>query len=277
MLKRKVSCQKIFYINIIIILLMLLGIMTGVTYAWLSAYYESETGIAADTSTTEAIPVHMWIYNTEADGSKGWHKYTATNTGTDNEEAMLPSILAKTGNANTYKYDINSLHFGSIINLVSLSDDNIVYFRFDLSKEENGTMIALDITKPANSISGYDRTGTLLSNDIRTKLNSLDDTNPHMNFEYAISDTEYEPGTTEFRSLSWKDADFKVENKLNTYKLEKDIGEADSHASENYYLYLRVTPNLHTLGYTATILSSSMPCQLTFDWDIELTVHPVTD
>jgi len=255
----------------------LLGVLVGKTYAWLATYYESEEVVAFDTEETNPIPVHMWIYNTVKERDQGWKKYTATVNSQNSEEAVLPSILVQNTAGSTYKYTLKSMHLGSVDNLVTLSDDQIVYCRFDISTQEHGTLIQLDITQPTNSISGYGRTGQALPTDVIDALNELDADNPHLIYSYAYSNKAYEPGQNGFDQLTFQSQDWTEDDVKNKYHLAMDIGQADDRSSENYYLYLRITPDLHTLGRDAIILRANMPCQLLFDWDWELTVHPFVD
>ena len=61
----------------LLLLLLTIGLLAGVSYAWLSTFYETEQPVSFDTGTTSPIPVHMWVYNTAEEGGKGWKVYHA--------------------------------------------------------------------------------------------------------------------------------------------------------------------------------------------------------
>ena len=244
----------------LLLLLLTIGLLAGVSYAWLSTFYETEQPVSFDTGTTKAIPVHMWVYNTAEEGVEGWKEYSASADGGEDETAILTSILSKTADGTASKYDVKTMHLGSIHNLISVSDDNRVYFRFDLNGTDYGTVITLQHSLAG--ISGYNKEGSALSDDILQNLTALEGRTPHLKCKYAISKDKYTPGDIPSGPF-WTDT--RPENLR--------AGEY----SGAYYLYLLVEPDLNTLLHTAIILSAQMPSQLLFDIDMELEVHPYVE
>lgn len=245
----------------LLLLLLTIGLLAGVSYAWLSTFYETEQPVSFDTGTTSPIPVHMWMYNTAEEGEQGWQVYSASATGGEDETASLASSLSKTADGGTaYQIDVKAMHLGSIHNLISVTDDNRVYFRFDLNGTDHGTVITLQHSFAG--ISGYNRESSPLSDDILQKLTALEGKTPHLKYKYAVSETEYTPANIPSESF-WTDT--RPEN-LHVGKYSGD-----------YYLYLLVEPDLNTLLRTAIILSAQMPSQLFFDIDMELEVHPYVE
>ena len=165
------------------------------------------------------------------------------------------------------------MHLGSIVNLVAISEDNQVYFRFDINEEVHGTVLAL-CTSVAG-VSGYDQNGRELSKDELTNLNSLENeaNTSHLVFEYAISKTELTP--TDYAKLVWSEMPVQETETNDVWLVEEQLSADDY--SGDYYLYLRVSPNLNTLLRTARILSAKMPSQLLFDVNMELEVHPYVE
>lgn len=260
----------------LLLLLLSLSVFVGASYAWLSTYYETEQPVSLDTGTTKPIPVHMWVYNTEEEGNPGWQQYDATSGERDDERAYLESILKKPGSDDTtYKYDIRAMHLGAIDNLVAITEDNQVYFRFDVNGAEHGTVLALRTS--VAGVSGFDQNGEDFFKNSTVELNNLNSleneaNTSHLVFEYAISNTAY-PTEMEFAGLGWSVISPKQETGTDDVWLVEPTLSATDYSGD-YYLYLRVSPDLDTLLRTAIILSAKMPSQLLFDVNMELEVHP---
>lgn len=258
----------------LLLLLLTIGLLAGVSYAWLSTFYETEQPVSFDTGTTSPIPVHMWVYNTAEERDEGWTEYVASADGGEDETAMLPYRLSKTEAGTASKYDVKAMHLGSIVNLVAISEDNQVYFRFDVNGAKHGTVLALRTS--VAGVSGYDQNGRELSTDELTNLNSLENeaNTSHLVFEYAISKTE--PTSTDYAGLDWLEIlPMQETGTEDVWLVESELAAADY--SGDYYLYLRVSPDLDTLLRTARILSAKMPSQLLFDVNMELEVHPYVE
>lgn len=253
----------------LLLLLLTMGLLAGVSYAWLATFYETKQPVSFDTGTTSPIPVHMWVYNTAEEGNEGWTEYVASATGGEDETAILPSILSKTGSDGTaYQYDVRAMHLGAINDLISVSNDNIVYFRFDLDGTTHGTNITL--RHSFEGISGYNRDGAALSAEILQNLTALEGQSSHLKYEYAISETPCTPAEEAISLLSWREMPPQTdESGRDCYLLQGQLNY-----SEKYYLYLRAYPDLSTLLRTAIILSAQMPSQLFFDIKMDLEVHP---
>lgn len=266
-MKMKGFFQNRIFASLLLGLLML-GMIAGVSYAWLATFYETEQPVSFDTGTTSPIPVHMWVYNTAAEGNEGWTEYPAYFAAGKDETAILASSLSKTADGGTaYQSHVRAMHLGAINDLISISDDNKVYFRFDLNGTDHGTVITLQHSFAG--ISGYNREGSALSDEILQKLTALEGETPHLIYEYAISEEAYAPAEAS-SELNWREISIQEdENGRDCYLLQEQLNY-----NEAYYLYLRAYPDLNTLLQTALILSAQMPSQLFFDIEMELEVHP---
>lgn len=267
-------------------LVMLFCAVFSITFAWLGSLFSDEEEISFTTGTIEPLKAHMWMYTTDKeDISAGWVHYymngdgcAVTNTvdsddaiqfapsSKENEIMLIPSVT-EAEDGTSYKYEVKSLHMGTIDNLAKIEDDNVLYFCFEINAAENGKHVTLDITQPADYLqifSGtkYDCSSTQI-NDVKT----LNTQNALLEYQYAIATTMLSPGGAGFESLDF-DGSVWSSNGINSYHLEKDVV-----ASGTYYVYIRVIPNLKTFGRMATILYNTMPCQILMDWDWEINVH----
>ena len=174
--------------------------------AWFSGY-KVIGNVGFDSASNAKLPeMVMWTYYSKNDGAgeneTGWvdqSKELESDTSGNEEYWVIPDIVEnvvtdENGNEKL-TYQISSLHFGKVDNLVTLSDDNKVYlrFKFDSSIVTTGAHV-LRITLAYNTV-GYSRA------------------------EYAVT-TETENGKTQYVAVKTKD----VTSVMDSIYLYQDAG-----------------------------------------------------
>lgn len=253
---------------------LLVFVFSYTTFAWLSTLFSGKEEIPFNAGTTPPLTAHMWMYNTKLESTPGWEEKTISCDKKDDEIIIIPSVIEDETVGSQYKYEIKSLHLGTINNLVRIEKDNTLYFCFEIDPVENGTEIELNISQPDDYLKIYEKSNeTDLSEQI-TEVKDLNANSPLLQYKYALSNVLVDPvaNSNAFNTLSFSDS-WTTHNK-NTYQLLiKDITEKGISLDDTCYLYLQVTPSLMSFARTAIILFNIMPCEILMDWDWEITVH----
>ena len=136
--------------------------------AWFSGY-KVIGNMGFQTGSNAKLPeMTMWTYYSKNDGAgeteTGWvdHSESLETDASGNEEywvipGIVENVVTDENGNEQLTYEISSLHFGKVDNLVTLSDDNKVYlrFKFDSANVTNGAHM-LKITLAYNTV-GYNR------------------------------------------------------------------------------------------------------------------------
>jgi hypothetical protein len=216
----------------------------------------------------------MWLYSTdleESDTQKlGWVEHSLTPNEQDPHAFLIPSVSYTEDNG-TYTFEMKSLHLGTVDNLVIMNPDNIVYLRFHLQSDTHGNSAA-SLTADLSDILGqkirvYHTDGyEVTDNSVKSQLEALHEATPFLQLQGCVSDLALSPDDDAFADLPFS-AETSFGNALDLYEADGQPMEGD------YYVYVRIMPNLSAFAPASELLNSYMPCVLLFDTKIELTVH----
>ena len=112
---------------------------TFLAVAWFAGFTHHGT-VDFKPGANPALPdTVMWMYYSENDGAAaGAEQWVAQNVIKDtvaNEWLKIPAVQRNPAEGTTnVTYTMSTLHFGKVDNLVTLHDDNKVYFRFYIDK-----------------------------------------------------------------------------------------------------------------------------------------------
>lgn len=245
---------------------------TGVTYSWLTSLFYGEENISVTTGTTPPIEMAMWLYTDPDEGANpGWVEQPIRYDGTDGGEIVIPAAVTVSENTTSVTYYPQNFHLGTIDNLVRVKKDNIVYCRFKINAQTQGTNLTMNIRLPQDSsyIHVYDKDGVPISNSRNEieRLTELNGSRPFLVYQYAVSQEAMTPDSPGFDALfggsEWTSA------AANAYELQADLTDY----SGDYYVYLKISPDLKSFGRATIVLYEYVPSILLFDWVWEITVH----
>ena len=246
---------------------LLLCLLGGATYAWLSTYWHSDQTKVDFTAGAVGQPtLHMWMFDTKEEGSTSdtgeWVEKTVTRTDHQNQ---IPAA----GNAETGTFLAKDIHLGTVDNLVTPKKDNIVYFRLDVT-ENVGSHCELAV-----NLSGENYGFTIYqATENPTRYSALDKT---------VNRTAYETLQSILSDKHVLDISYYVSTDALT---PNDPGFDDRVFGsvcdipgnmDNYYIYIRITPDLSTIAAISRDLYTYMPCVILFDLEIFYEIYtPVT-
>ena len=277
MIKLLGSFISTFFLGVLVILVIVMYLNPSL--GWFSRNKEvAGNGIGVATDSIQFPDIHAWRFDLDAnvDGDEdgdtldkdgSWVDAVDHNTST-NPEGMLPVITKTYGSGvSGEKFTFRSLHLGTIDNLLTLSNDNCFYIRFDVTDEIYRTAIGYSLG--TTNIRFYDVEG----NDETSAIGSMVDENSQslevlqkcvdlLIVEAAVSSEEYEP----FTDQSAIDALFTMTGETRNEQLTngaalKDLGEQ----SDDYFVYIRLSPDLEMCFEATDHIATYMPCQITFD------------
>ncbi len=203
-----------------------------------------------------------------------------------------------------FVFELEDLQFGKIDNLSRLKPENIVYLCLEIPETHGNTVnFTLSNTIAKNSNYFFD-----IYTDKEEKLNDakiIDGFNtiqtgdgttsgtPFLSFEYAFSNTKYTTtdGVTKMPTLDFTEMQMNGtdgttavtdsiaiklpdENDTTTYggQYAAYAGDNGAKSTENYYLYIKITPNLDAFAYSIEYLNTIMPCHVLFHVQAEFEI-----
>ncbi len=204
---------------------------------------------------------------------------------TDNRVGISPPVASDS----LYSIKLSDMSFGTIDNLSRLKPENIVYLRLTVPKN-NGTRVDMSlktvdgsgsyffdvyrniISADGESIAGQEKLDASNASDkaVLDGLQAIRDTEGEsfLEFSYAFSETSYNQ-ITESAALDFSDTvQFDTEGVVTANCPEEVV----SNASDNYYLYIKITPNLNAFAYSIEYLTPLMPCFVLFNVGVEFDV-----
>lgn len=287
----------------------------GFSYAWLTNFWDSnKVDVGFSTGTVEYPSIHMWTYLTEdeaetvADATAGWTQVVLTP---EDHNAIIPDMGITQGdgydNTEAFTIDVKKVHLGTVDNLVTMKEDNVLYFRFDV-KKSMGTNFHLVIlpAKPVDgafnfSIFSLNQDGTTYTEVLEEaqdengdKIKQTDENgdvikdeegndtyvykdvyvklNDAINptgdeTESKILDISYASSTT---ALVPGGAGFS-DLEFGEFKQPDGVSSLANDAS--YYVYVKMTPRFSTVAAISQDLYRYMPCILLFDLTIYYEIY----
>lgn len=113
---------------------------TFLAVAWFAGFTHHGTVDFRPGSNPDLPDTMMWMYYSQNDGAAAdAEEWETQNVGKDtsgaNEYLTIPAVQKNPADGTTnVTYTMSTLHFGKVDNLVTLNDDNKVYFRFYIDK-----------------------------------------------------------------------------------------------------------------------------------------------
>lgn len=176
---------------------------------------------------------------------------------------------------------LDNMTFGTIDNVAQLKPENIVYLRLTVPKELGDTINVNLHYGIENIITLYQKTvdedGKESTKQIEdeTMLNGLiavegeDKANgSFLLFDAAVSNQKYEANKiaekVKFAEDEAKYLKFTTDAPQ-VKQVKKLINEDFGSVEENYYIYVKVVPNLRVFGYSIEYISAYMPCYMYFN------------
>lgn len=282
------SKARIGIIIKIVALAFVVIITTSAAFAWFSTTFESENGVKYQTGDGTFPVMHAWMFNmTQEESGEDTAKVgtwvsaaTATsaspssdgqiNIDSEEEGYLLSGVVLNNSNSITEKYVFKSLHLGTIDNLLSLSNDNYLYLRFDITTPNTmGRIACASYLIGETDFHFYDATSADQTAAVITKATTYNKQSifsEMVGVECVASTTAYAPGA----NLS--DLESLFEN--NGTLLENGAELSEIYTDENnttYYFYVRFFPDLEKCTEATDYFGEYMPCEILFD--VEFTVE----
>lgn len=190
-------------------------------------------------------------------------------------KGILP-VVEKAYAENTIgeKWTFYSLHLGTIDNLLTMSNDNCFYIRFDVTNIIYQASVSYSLLTSGIHVYGYD------GNDETSYIAEMDDTlsesNPTQSslqqfvdifqVDVGVSSEEYTPSENQEQI-----DELFFTGETRTGLLTNNGASIDLPAQEKaYYIYFRFSPDLEKCFEATDDIVSLMPCEVTFD--ISLTI-----
>ncbi|MBQ9416643.1 MAG: hypothetical protein IJU20_07380 [Clostridia bacterium] len=170
--------------------------------------------------------------------------------------AILPIVIRSGGGE---KYTFRSLHLGTVDNLLTLSNDNCFYIRFDVTERPLRSAIRYELSSSAVRIysqDGVDRTQEIQQTDSDAIALFAD----LLVVEAGVSTEEYEPS----EKLNEMDALVSSDGLLVNGGDWKELKGLE----QGYYVYIRFYPDLSKCFDATTHIVKYMPCEIVFDLEL---------
>lgn len=257
------------------LLLILIISFTLVSYAWLSTVWNSEQSIWNFSVGTVPPPIAtMWLYSTDFEESnaeeRGWIEHSLMDSEQAPHAFLMPKVKSEENNG-VYTFEMKSLHLGTVDNLVIMNPDNIVCLRFAFDSKAQGNSTAI-LTADLSDALGqkfqiYDSNGyAVIDESLKNDLMELHSQNSFLQYQACVSAQELSPNDDAFQSLVFSE-EMLFGTELDLYG---DGGEA---IEDEYYIYIKIMPNLSAFAPASELLNAYMPCVILFDAQIQLTVY----
>lgn len=238
--------------------------VSSIAYAWLSGSWNSDnTRFGFTAGDVEYPTVTMWMYKTQEEGSTIGGEWVEKDVTVEGHKNVIPSSnpTSKAG------FTMEDVHLGNVDNLVTLKKDNTVYLRLNM-KRNMGTTFTLSVEHVKQdgygfSIyqqgnSGYslvDKSADVYDT-LKTTFADPKNKKPILITTYAVSTNSLVPDGTGFSDLNF----------VNVCPSAPD-------QADDYYLYIKMMPDLSTVATIAKELYRYMPCIILFDLEIEYEIY----
>ncbi len=257
------------------LLLMLLISGIFVSYAWLLSGWNSGHSVWDFSVGTLPPPTAtMWLYSTELEESNsealGWVEHSLTGDAQDSHAFRMPGAesLEQEG---AYIFEIKSLQLGTVDNLVIMNQDNIVCLRFTFDSAVHGNSAATltaDLSDTlGQSFQLYDSHGYKVTDDsLNRELLTIQEQMTFLQYQACISAQNLSPSDAAFEELPFSE--------VTMFGTPLDLYDGGNQPIEGeYYVYIKIMPNLSSFAPASELLNAYMPCVILFDTEIQLTVH----
>ncbi|MBE6643765.1 MAG: hypothetical protein E7612_00130 [Ruminococcaceae bacterium] len=282
---------------------------TGTLYslAWLSDKLLSDNlGFSGGSLTEETLLIAKVVNDGSNNLTEESRRYYPCSDMTINGDS------APTESEGGFTINLNQMSFGIIDNVSLPKPENVVYLRLTVPRgngdsmnlklyynpDENGRFA--DIYK-----NEYDANGNVLAEKAKiTESDTLaDGTTPllesfhaiesaenandcYIKFSVAVSNVDY--AASELHNLKYLGADgteaTDVKNnhyKLNNFSESSDgvtvVNDDIENAGDNYYVYVKVEPNLSVFAYSIEYITTIMPCYVYFKIGASFEIHSTSN
>ena len=302
-------------IVIAVIIFMSAAVFFNGSLGWFSQNRQvSGSGMSVSPGASDFPEMHAWRFdltatvgtgdNTDEDGDtldkRGqWVDALDHETVTD-PEGILP-VENYSGNAHHELLKFKSLHLGTVDNLLTLSEDNCFYIRFDVTDELFRTYVGYSLDDSGITVYDQDRNDrtseiAALEDEEHNSLNALDKFVELFQADVAVSANEFTPGLIYNKATGelitgepgegvvtatgeeMIDALFYTTETVEGNEVTtrtglltngddlRDLGEQ----ARAYYIYIRFSPDLEKCFEATDHIATYMPCEITFDVTLTL-------
>ncbi len=271
---RKAFSKQVYSAVIFILSVAMLFMATTASVAWFVDYFRSDNiGFSAGALENSVLEIAKVA---SSEGEEENRDYVECS-GFKIEYSSLPET-----NGELYSIVLDELSFGMIDNVSMLNPENVVYFRLSIPKvngnsvkvrlaylDENFIQIYKNVYEVDENgddvVSGQEEvTDTELLSTIRGIEEMLGMC--YVDYSVMLSNVSYE--ATELHTL-----EFDEYSKLNSEEYFTFENEDIESAGENYYVYIKVEPNLNVLSYSIEHISNIMPCYFYFRIEAEFEIY----
>ena len=251
--------KKISY-RIISLIIMITLFSCLVSHAWLSSKWDSTSDhtVSFKSGNVEAPKLTIWTYD-QSEDVKGWTVYYTDAS----EEKEIETVVVTDGKLSQTD---GRLQFGMITSLVEETNENDIYFRFDIDgelyTEQHYDAIEIDYHYIDRYVDVYQQDNdNSLVND--AGLYSALVANDLIKEFYVTSDEKYDDAS-DIIALFDDDSDV-----LSNGSAKEEVTMENG----DFYLYLKLTINRENLREVLDQLNDYMPCYLVFN--VYVGVQPI--
>lgn len=285
--------KKTVFSEIMLIVTALALISGLVSFAWLSKRWETNdyNAVSFKAGKINLPKLTMWIYDTKEEGatSPGWREYYSDADAADAsvKKSIVPFAMDNNGTVTPANsgYELN-LHFGQVTSLVEKTDENDIYFRFDINADEltdNGfTSIDIDYhycsdtAHSGNPVDVYKYVSS--SQNYQLVANTLPSLTGLVDASYAVSTSKY--SMTESSGVTGIKALFEGNSATATELASGTLAQPSIPTlSENdtaICIYVKLSLNRTELREVLADLNEFMPCFLIFNIYLGVGATPLT-
>ena len=254
------------------------------TYAWFSNTWLAKNSISFTTGNYLTPNYHAWMFDAleeeSGESSNRDEGQWVDATQTISESTVLKKVELNSNNSITEYLTFKSLHLGTIDNLLRLGNDNFFYIRFDVTDYiKMGKLVKVSYSISNNNIKIYNSEGTQLtivsehSDTPNTITGNYEDL---ITIDCAVSTYLFSnPRSSvtisgESRSIDYLFTDGNTGNYVSLENGDDPVLVSSTEQSSAYYLYIRIVPDLDKCVEATEVLSVYMPCEITFDVDLDI-------
>lgn len=244
-----------------------------VSFAWLSTRWKStnENTVTFTSGSVNPPCLTLWVYDEEAeDEDNPWKEYYSDADDDEPEsEKVIQTVVLSDGNLTQVD---GRLQFGMVTSLVEETDENDVYFRFDIDGEDytekHYDTLTIDYHYVGRYVDVYreSTTNTPVSDaELYTSLT----TNDVIDESYVVTTEELDMTTQADDVLALFAGDGSTAEALS----ESDsTDETTEMQNGTFYVYVKLSLNRDNLRKSLRLMNDLMPCYLVFN--IYLGVEP---
>lgn len=277
---------------------------TFYSLAWLSDKLLSDSFVfSAGVLTADTLHIAKVVNDGSANLTEQDRKYFTCSNHIINGDSV------PTQNGSGYTIELNQMSFGIIDNVSQPKPENVVYLRLTVPSG-NGDSVSLKLYYNPGSDgrfadiykNEYDSDGNVLADKVKITESDVlaDGTTPllesfhnieseektndcYINFSVAVSNDSYDD-PSQLCTLDFLGSDGKTATALknNYYKLNDFSEDSDGvtianndieNAADNYYVYVKIEPNLNVFAYSIEYITAIMPCYVYFKIKASFEIH----